>query len=135
MDGNKLFPCPEWAKYLTVLHAEDLTYNEFLAIKDHLDSCPTCAATRREYLALAHTLAQDVPSDPPSELPLRLQHTLQSTKEVTNIPINRTEKDEQRQNIGGSIDTPGFDETLYREVRMLFNVQKPLEENQNYRHS
>jgi len=127
--NGKLFPCSEWARQLTVLHEEDLSHSDFVALQAHLDSCPTCNTIRGEYLALADALAQDVSYDLPAEIPPKLQHRLQKKSEYMEIPIEDTEKENSWERVVNGFVTSEFDETLYREVHFFLGIQKPFEED------
>ena len=100
-----------------------------------MNSCERCTAIRREYLALASALAQDVSSDPLTEIPLRLQHSLHSTQELVSLFNGSTEKEDRWKNVISNFDAPEFDETRYHEVRILRGGQRLLGEDQHQQYS
>jgi hypothetical protein len=79
MKSSMLQPCPSWAGRLAARHYDDLSFDDRVALKEHLTSCQVCATVHAAY----HTLEMHIRSlpvvEPLPDLPYQLFQRAESS--------------------------------------------------------
>lgn len=86
--------CSNQARYLATRHPSDLSAEEAVALREHLQICSACASTRETYMFLHAALRQLPPVAPLAQLPAELTSSkeLSSAEQMTSEPLLQSDR-------------------------------------------
>jgi outer membrane protein assembly factor BamB len=81
--AHLLQACPAWVEKLSAIHHDDLSFEERLEMRKHLENCANCQTVRAEYRAMDALITNLPPVVPLDAMPTRLQELTGMREELS----------------------------------------------------